>query len=581
MRLFVGSLALALAALPGPVGATTYFACDCAVGADPACVAGDDGVAGTSAASPWRSYDRAQDGFAALAAGDQILFCRGGVFPVAGARRWSNGACTAASPCRVAAYAPPWGSGDEGPPRLEVVSGHGFDLGDAPPADHEEGYVLRDLELACSACAGGQWGVFLANDVDDVRLERLTIAGFSIGVHLAGSAPCSADPDCDARNSRIALRDSVVRDNFDQGWLGSGDDVVIEGNRFLANGSGSVFEHNVYWSNSQSPTSGGRIVGNELYRSAWSDTGSCQGGTFATHGHHTDLRVERNWAHEDVGAAEPGCWGLVAQVALDTAEAFVGLVLRGNRVENLGNVPLGVSACVGCTIEDNVVVHEQPFGVTAILAPTSLGGPEDDDLDGLVVRNNSVYVLGAGTAIRVGAEGDGHLVVSNAIHFGGAAGARDCFDLGLPPAAYDDVDHNRCAADAGPAPEWEAGSGTLAAWQGATGFDGASLAVLPGFAAPASPARDLTAASPAASMVGAGHPASSSPTEIHGSARGTPPDAGAHQLGHGPDLFRDGFETADTSRWSSVTSLAGRTGGHEPLVHVPFSVSPGERSRAL
>ena len=180
---------------------------------------------------------------------------------------------------------------------------------------------------------------------------------------------CSSDPECDGKSSRITLRASTIQDNFEQGWLGSGDDVVLERNRFLGNGTSTAFEHNIYWSNSQSPTFGGRIVGNELYRSAAALSGSCEGGTFVSHGTHTDLLIEGNWVHEDVGAALEGCWGITLTPTGATAEAFTGVVIRGNRVENLGNLAIGVTSCVDCTIENNVVVAEQPFPGLAIAAP--------------------------------------------------------------------------------------------------------------------------------------------------------------------------------------------------------------------
>jgi hypothetical protein len=51
-------------------------------------------------------------------------------------------------------------------------------------------------------------------------------------------------------------------------------------------------------------------------------------------------------------------------------------------------------------------------------------------------------------------------------------------------------------------------------------------------------------------MVGHGDPSRSAVREFFGSLRRTPPDAGAHQLGQGPLMFGDGFESGGTGRWA-------------------------------
>lgn len=170
------------------------------------------------------------------------------------------------------------------------------------------------------------------------------------------------------------------------------------------------------------------------------------------------------------------------------------------------------------------------------------------------MRNNSIYVgNGSGsTAIAVDDMGDDHIVVSNAIHYAGA-GSFNCFRAGLPPSAYDAFDHNVCYTPNAPGAEWVDGSGSLAAWQSATGFDGSSSTADPGFTNPA--AGELWAAGELATMVGFGDPALSSPNDIDGFPRDSEPDAGAYELGIGL-IFADGFESGDTSAWSATVSAA-------------------------
>ena len=197
-----------------------YYACDCQPGADVDCLPGNDSDAGTIGA-PWQTYERARAAFASVNAGDAVRFCSGGLFSPASSSRWVNSACLAANRCTIGDYVPDWASGDETRP-LVVTSGgaHGIAFEDGGDANHEEGVVVENLVLRGS---GSGFGVFLYNDIDDVELRNIHVEGFGVGVHLAGSNPCSSDPLCDGLNERIVLRDSTVIENTSQGWLGASE----------------------------------------------------------------------------------------------------------------------------------------------------------------------------------------------------------------------------------------------------------------------------------------------------------------------------------------------------------------------
>jgi hypothetical protein len=124
-------------------------------------------------------------------------------------------------------------------------------------------------------------------------------------------------------------------------------------------------------------------------------------------------------------------------------------------------------------------------------------------------------------------------VVSNALQSTATSGTWACLSFDLPFASYAAVDNNVCGYVTGAGREWEQGSGALASWRAASGFDFASQAAAPGFAAPSGPTYDLSSGSTSAPMVGAGHATQSSPTEVLGGPRGSPPDAGAYQRGAG------------------------------------------------
>jgi len=543
-----GVLWMAAVLLSAHVQAADFHVCDCAAGAAPTCVAGNDGNPGSSASNPWRSYERARGAFAGLAAGDSIRFCRGGVFTIGASARWVNDSCRATAPCTLGAYSPPGGANDLPPPLIRQSQGAGFGFDNTGFARQQEGYVVEDLDLTCSACASNDPGVFLFNDVDDVRLQRLRISGFGLGVYVtysncvAGDPACCStlDPACDGFSSRFELLDSEIRDSRAQGFLGGGDDLLIEGNRFERNGSRAVLDHNIYLIGVYAR---GRVLNNVLRRSAALETGRCRGTSLVAHGTLTDLLIEGNLIEESIGLADPNCWGIEITPGNPNPERFLRATVRGNAVFNGGTAGIALASCVDCLVENNLIVHQQPNAIIGIRAPSTAGGAGDATLDALTVRNNAIFIATSNSVgIEVGAQGSGHRIVSNALHSVATTGFWSCLSLSLPPSAYDAVDHNVCGFVAGAQREWEFGSGALAQWRALSGFDTASLQQAPGFNAPAFPDYDLRAASAQAAMVGRGHPSLSAPFDVDGRPRGALPDAGAHQVLRPSSVFGDGFE---------------------------------------
>ena len=519
-----------VALTPGPASATDYYVCACDTDAAATCVAGLDSNDGLSPVAPWQSYAQAVASFSSLLAGDSIRFCRGGAFAVEKSARWVNSQCRAAQPCLISDYQPAWADASAGLPIIWVRSDiSAFDLEDGGDAEHEEGYSFSNLDLRSTV--GTSNGFFLYNDIDDVVIDHVSIDGFGIGVQQAGSNPCNpADPLCDGKNSRLTLRNSRIVNNTGMGYLGAGDDSLIENCYFENNGTAPTFDHNIYLSGGGER--GMTVRGNELYRSSVRGNGHCQATSLVVHGQHQDLTIERNLVREDVGAADPGCWGIAVDTGYSEAESFTNVVIRGNVVRNVGNVAIGTSSCVNCTIEDNVVIQEQDFDATGIAVPDRDRGAEDAEETGVIVRNNSIYFGAAGgVGIALDTEGTGHVLVSNAIHYAGTANDWSCLDASLPKASYSAIDYNLCYFAGSTRGNWEASAGSLAAWQTATGFDAHSANADPGFRSPAGPAWDLTALSSSSAMVDTGDPARSSPTDLWGNPRDSHPDMGAFEFG--------------------------------------------------
>ena len=499
-----------------PTAVTTYV-CDCQTNADADCVAGSNANSGTDPAAPWQTYEQARSFYnSSIAAGDEILFCQGGAHDISGDpdNIWSATSCTAVQLCTIADYTPPWASGDEGRPILQRANdGHGFTI------NNTSGYSFQNLDLRCTGCAGGSgWGFFVVEDADDILIDNVSMDSFTIGIHLRGCIAtwCS--------NDRVTIRNSQFTNNSDQGFLGHGNDLLIENNYFENNGDGTVFAYNIYVAGDSRVT----IRGNELYRASLDGSGNCGGTSLVGHGSINDLLIENNVIREDVGKANQTCWGIAIAPAYDgTPESYNNLIIRGNRVENVGNVSIATGSCLNCTIENNVVVLQQSFGTTGI-AVRPFGAAEDGTSSNITIRNNSVATT-TGVGIELN-EGSGHTIVSNAIQMTGSDVNWNCLDTALAAGSYDVIDYNVCGFSAG---SWATTAADLATWQ-AQGWGANSSASAPGFMS----STDLRPGSETAVIVNAGHPTLSSMVDFLGNGRDALPDAGAYEwLGNLAKLF--------------------------------------------
>jgi hypothetical protein len=501
----------------------SYYVCDCQSGAEAGCIPGDDSNTGTNPSSPWRTYEHAQSQFASLNAGDRILFARGGSFE-ASSSRWVNLNGRRDNPITIGDYTPVWASQNPERPILTNLTDGIFRLEDGGNADHDEGYIIRNLMLRGG---GNGWAIFLYNDADYVLMDSLVIDGFIIGVHCAGAnAP---NPGADQKNDHITLRNSRILNNSGQGWLGGGSDILIEKNRFENNGfAQAVFNHNIYVSNSQDVI----IRNNDLYRSAMVN-GICQGVSLVVHGVMSGLVIQGNIVHEDIDACGGGCWGIAVDPGYASAESFRGTVIEGNIVVNVGNIAIGTASCPDCIIENNVIVQEQSaYGTIGIAVPDRSRAADDAPDSNVTVRNNSIYMnnpANGSIGIEVGTEGSSHLVVGNIIEYMGNSSSWSCFRTsGLTPSSFEDFNNNLCFFPNSPGGRWEYSAGSLDNWRSATGFDNGSFIENPLFISPASPVNNL-ALSDGSPAVNSSHPSLSALHDITGRLRDAAPDMGAYE----------------------------------------------------
>jgi len=464
----------------------SFYFSDCGINADPDCVSGSDSNDGLTPDTAMRTYDRAQDLWSQLDSNSSILFARGGSFEVTGSVIWSNYSSDVDNPVTVSDYQPLWGTGNEARPIIiQNNNTHVFELNNGGDARHQSGFTFENLDIRCTAANPKGWGFFLFNDIDDVTIDNVHINGCEIGIHAAGANACDVnDTHCNGLNERLTLKNSSIINNTGQGFLGAGDGYIFENNLFSGNGTGATFTHNFYLSGTSNNV---RISGNTIRYAALNASGICSATSFVVHGIHSNLLIENNVVLEEIEKVSLGCWGLIISPATGQHEAFVNVTIRGNKIINVGNTGIGVASCENCIIENNLIVQNQSMEFTAISTPVNNRAANDLTMNSVTIRNNSIY-FGAstrGTAIKLGTEGTGHLVVNNAIHYDGNV-SFNCLNLDLPLSSYTAINHNICSYESTSAGQWELGSGNLVSWQ-ATGAGTNSLNLLPGFTSTTGP----------------------------------------------------------------------------------------------
>ncbi len=507
-----------------------YYVCDCAPGSDPNCVAGNDANNGTNPSTPWQSIAKVQSIVNNLQSNDQILFAKGGAW-VNSSLNIYNFNSTASAPIVFNSYSPSWGGTDK-PILTESRSGHNlFNLADGGNADHDEGYVFKNLDLR--GLGTSQWAFFAYNDADYVTIDNVDIDGFGIGVHSGGAN--QANNGADYENQHMVISNSKITNCSEQGFLGGGSYLIIENCYFENNGFAlSIFNHNIYLSNGDNVI----IRGNELYKTAVVN-GLADGVSLVVHGTHDSLLIEGNYIHEDLGSTNVNAWGIGVDPGYSSTESFTHLIIRGNIIENMYNVGIGVASCQGAIIENNVIINENAAGFRAIAAPDRITSAEDIPMDSLTIRNNSIFLSNASSStigIELGTEGSNHIVVSNVISLDNGNG----FDMNLPDINYLTVNYNfmELVGNA----SW-GNNMSLPNWSNSRGFDVNSQVGNPMFTSIVPPF-DLSPQS-ASLLIDNGHPNLSSSIDFNNLNRYNP-DIGAHE-------FQTATGISDINEISDVT----------------------------
>lgn len=539
---------------------TIYYYCDCQPGADVNCVPGDDANAGTSPSAPRRTFDNARallNDDSVLRAGDTVALCRGGSFRTGtSSPSIANLNCTAENTCDFRDYVPSWSNSGARPIVTMTASEHMFYISDGgSTSERDGGYRFLNVEYRGSGSGGN--GMYVLNDVDDLEVCGNVFRDFAIGISFSRSQECTAgNAGCNGQHDRSWLHGNEFVHNRDQGVYGSSNGGALEYNHFSRNGWGATpLLHQIYAGTSSIayldgridlvPITGFAIRGNVLRNSVPDASGACQGMPLIANGAHNGLVIEDNDVEGSpsagLAAATGYCWGLgigSGNASGDRnppeGDGHQRVIIRRNRIYNVGNRGINVTACVDCTIENNVV--HMPRGANGIVLDDS-ADPYDAVTTNAIVKNNTLSFTDVGSGSvgiqaysnRSGGSSEprGFTIASNVIHFASGQTSTLCFSypqLGTASSSYSVTDNNLCHGGTNWA-FWGTTRGSISEFRAAfPGRDVMSLTLDPMFADAERLDFSLQAGSPA---VGLAHPTIYASDDSTGTVRDGAPDAGA------------------------------------------------------
>jgi hypothetical protein len=497
----------------------TYYISDNQSGAHASAVPGNNANAGTSMAAPKRTPDSIN--FAALAAGDQVLFAQGGAWDGVEVELFAA-AASANNPIVIDSYAPP--SGATGKPILRG-SGYLFLMGDYFSSTVNAGYIFRGLNMIGTAAnrPGTNCAIVPRGANQHITVDDCELSNFGIGVYcITGST--SDHP------SFINVKNCNLHHNG-QGFLGSAADITFENNIWNKNGQSQAVdpgnagrEHHLYINGHGADRV--RIRNNSFYDAGNADTDGtvASQGAITAHGEFDQLVIEGNRIINQ-SQIFGGVGISVTQGYGDGyAEEFARCVIRDNLCVHAA---IHVDSAPGAIIENNRVVWLQTDSEPLLWIPARTYDPNDVHDTAAKIRNNSFYYgLPEAGAVAVRCAGNGGIgnnveFTNNLIVMGSSSGTTGIVHDTL---SHYTAHNNNLVYGAG---AWSSSYSTLAAAQ-AAGFDANSSNSNPLLVAVPSSANGyamkLQAGSPA---LGAGNATYRARLAVDGWLRPTVPSIGA------------------------------------------------------
>lgn len=250
MKRLIQLALLALSLVGTTAQAATYYVRDCGTGASGTCAANASGDTYTIAqvqnqATPIKTCARVKSLLFATsttmaAGGNSILFAKGGAWDSCNMLSLINTNSTAANPIVFGSYDP---GGESAAPILNTNSGVTMQFEDSGNSDHDEGYVVQDLQF--NGLGTGQTAITMRGDVDYVTIQRNEITGYSGGVQCDGGTNQPQNGGSDGLTEHITIRDNNLHHNTGNALLIGCNDVLIE-NNLVDNSGAELGDHHIY-----------------------------------------------------------------------------------------------------------------------------------------------------------------------------------------------------------------------------------------------------------------------------------------------------------------------------------------------
>jgi hypothetical protein len=358
-------------------------------------------------------------------AGDTLALCRGGAWDENGGQI-HNERCRATNDstyCDYRDYTPPWGSVAANEPRINAGANHAFAIWHSDAA--YQGYRFWNLDIRHRG--GESRGFFIINRQSDIDLCNVAVRDALIGVEIAPRGP-----------HHITIRNSAFENNVGHAILSGAPHVTIDSSSFINNGDqnhepakgGQL--HTIYTAcnDAAHPCPGVRITNNYVRTDPDGAWGVCGGMMLIFRGWLPGLLVENNIV---VGHGDYGCGG-IAPAGSSAYTEIHDAIFRRNRIYwgRGSGLPMFVSACVNCVVEDNVVDSGSRHPAIQVPERTHADVQTNAVTTGVIVRNNTIRAWGGGPGLIVGrGEGRDFIVENNAVWV--PTGGR-CFSVTSPTA---------------------------------------------------------------------------------------------------------------------------------------------------
>jgi hypothetical protein len=399
------------AAEPFPTSGTRYYFCDCAAGADPNCVPGNDTNAGTTPGAPKRTWAAAIGAFNSLPAGGTVALCKGGRWTASADQTINNAACapdvacplatrtslgcTPSTTCNLRDYQAAWGGTSK-----PVVYGNDATLstggGSVSAAD---GFRILNIKFLGTGVGVGFGPSILASDYEVCNVEWDNF-GMAVYMELPDTSACQTVLN-NGGSKRHYWRGNRIVNMTSTGILVEESDSEWDGNyiEWAPPGACSDRNHPVYHANNYCRSTNWTFKNNEV-RSP-----KCSISTTVYVSKASENFVFENNLIDQSGSTNAGSFAMGITLGtwssgcggVSGACGHINTTIRGNRI--LMHVGYGIAAdnAPGALVENNVIIYTpgntSPDGAAAILVPHAYSEAAQNSSN-VMVRNNTVYLAG-------------------------------------------------------------------------------------------------------------------------------------------------------------------------------------------